>query len=272
MRESAPMSSVSTDSPVHVRFSLLIAAALAWAMAARATTVIVLRSADGTALSVAADSMRTVIGVPGAAPLSACKITRISPSLWVALAGINDPENNYYPDQIALGAGLLHRDNLDAIVEAFRERASELLPLVMERIRAGVGKEAWEKDYEGWPATQVAFFGLVNHRPVFRLMDLIARTTCAGISIYARSDRCPGKCVPRGTLAAGIGSTAAVSRFPPPLNYTGDLDAAARWLVSKEIELSPDCGCGPPIVVLHLDAAGARWVGDPGMCGQGPRN
>src|ERR1017187_4399947 len=99
MRESAPMSSVSTDSPVHVRFSLLIAAALAWAMAARATTVIVLRSADGTALSVAADSMRTVIGVPGAAPLSACKITRISPSLWVALAG------NLYLDYFTLMGG-----------------------------------------------------------------------------------------------------------------------------------------------------------------------
>ena len=134
---------VSIDSPVHVRFALLIAAVLTSAMVARSTTIVVLRSADGTALSVAADSMRTVIGVPGAGPLSACKITRISPNLWVALAGINDPEDDYYPDQIALGAGLLHRDNLDAIVEAFRERASELLPLVMERIRAGVGQEAF---------------------------------------------------------------------------------------------------------------------------------
>jgi hypothetical protein len=77
-----------------------------------------------------------------------------------------------------VGAGLLHRDNLDAIVETFRERASELAPLVMARIRAMVTKESWEKDFEGWPTTQAVFFGLVNGRPVFRLIELTAQ--CGG--------------------------------------------------------------------------------------------
>jgi hypothetical protein len=250
-----------------VRFPVFFALMLPWAPAG-ATTIVVLRSADGTSLSVASDSLRTVIGAPGEAPMGACKITRISPNLWVALAGINDPEDDYYPQEIALGAGLTHRENLDAIVEEFRNTAMELLPVVMQRVRAGVGEAAWDKDFEGWPATQAVFFGLVNHRPVFRLLDLIARTTCAGISIDSRSARCPGQCAERGTLAAGIGATTAIARFPPPPNYTGDLDAAARWLVSKEIESNSQCGCGPPIVVLHLDAAGARWVGGRGTCGQ----
>jgi len=204
--------------------------------------------------------------------VAACKITRISANFWVALAGINDPEDDFYPQQIALAAGLRHREDLDAIVEEFRERVSELLPLAVERIRAGVGEAVWERDFEAMPATQAVFFGLVNHKPVFRLLDLVPVTTCAGIAIYTRSDRCPGKCAPRGTVAAGIGATTALSRFPPPLDYTGDLDAGARWLVNMEIESNPDCGCGPPITVLHLDASGARWVGDPGVCAQARRD
>jgi hypothetical protein len=181
---------------------MLIAAALVWAAEVRATTVVVLRSADGTALSVAADSLRTAIGPPGTPAMSACKITRISPNVWVALAGVNDPGDDYYPDQIAMGAGLLHRDDLDAIVEAFRERASELVPLVMTRIRASVIQESWEKDFEGWPTTQAVFFGLVNGRPVFQLIELTAHATCSGFSVSERSGRCPGNCRTGGPLAA----------------------------------------------------------------------
>ena len=67
-------------------------------------------------------------------------------------------------------------------------------------------------------------------------------------------------------IAAAIGAVGVVSRLVPHLPNVGDPDVVAPWLVRKEIAEDPRCLCAPPVTVLHVDAAGIRWVGDPGKC------
>ena len=135
---------------------------LIWPTAITATSIVLVRSADGNSLAVASDSLWTPSKKSGIAPETHCKISRISSNFWVAIAGVSaDADDHFFPHQMAIEAGSHYPENLAAIVEDFRQRASELFPVVMEDVRAAVGEPAWERDWEGQPDLEAIFFGLV---------------------------------------------------------------------------------------------------------------
>jgi len=243
------------------RLKLKILPCILWAcVPVYATSIVVLRSADGTVVVVAADSQFTP---EKGSPLTGCKIAQIEKQYWIAIAEISaDPERRFSPYQIAIDAAAHNKNNLVAIVTEFQRKSTALLPAVIRHRRKFLGKHVFDQRYEGKPAMQAVFLGKENGVLRVVAIDFIVRTRKGrGVEIAPKRNKCPGNCAVKAPLKVFLVSHEVIDAFSPSKQDTADLDSLARKLVQEEIDNDRACNCAMPIDVLHIDSLGTHWVG-----------
>jgi hypothetical protein len=245
---------------------ILIGALPAWG-----TSVVVLRSADGSELVIAADSLFTPVtlaskGAKASKPLLGCKIAQIEKRYWLAIAQVShEPKTGFNPYQIAIDAASHNKEDLDSIVNEFQKRITLLLPSAMKTLRGVLGATEFERQYEQKIAMQAAFIGSENG--VLRLVaiDFIARTRKdSEIEVTPTRHQCPGDCPLNEPLKVFLGSHEYIDGLSVTEHRSLDLDSLAQKLVQDEIDNDSNCHCAPPIDVLHFDKKSTHWVGSPG--------
>jgi hypothetical protein len=251
----------------HTGRVMLSLALLVVVPAARATSIVLLRSGDGHSVSVGADSAFTPENGP---VLIGCKIAQIEKSYWTAVAEVSDaPRQSYHPYQFAMNAAAHHPNNLRLIVDEFVSVSQKLLPAVAIYQREKLGKESFGKMYEGKPITQVVFWGIENGLISVIGVDFVAATQATGrIHINPVVHQCPPECAASGvpSLSVYLGAHDVIDRSR--WTWQTDLDQAARDSVQREIDEDEKCRghCSPPITVLHMDLTGTKWIGGHGKC------
>ena len=241
-----------------MRFHLLSCLILLAPRAVTATSIVAIWTP--ASISVSADSKIT--DFDGRPVRNVCKIHRLG-NLYFAFAGY---ELNPKP-----GLGVA-----DTIVKTFVE--SDSFAVSLERVKSAMDESvrqalarysAADKEKLKTKLTKNGAEGVVLSVLLFEIRDGAALLGVFDINYFDKgkdsSMICPRDCHKISETVA-IGERKKASEMIDRNNPNGhDLDKWSHTLVAAEVMDSPDV-VGLPIVTLHLDWAGARWISNESGC------
>lgn len=188
------------------------------------------------------------------------------------------PKENFYPYGIALHVAT-QANSLDSVADEFTASVMQVLPSVAIDVQRDMGSERFKYRFEtiGAPLIEGLFWGLEGKELKLIIIDFNAHLVKKGgrrrdaIRVVPSLRKCPGRdCSPSNEAdVLPVGNHGFIDRFiHDDRNKVWlsrqDIDGLPRNLVQMEIENDPDCECGPPVNVLHMDTQNTYWVGEHG--------
>jgi len=204
------------------------------------------------------DSKVVALGRASSNGLTASKIVQVD-NLFFASAGLLRDEKGLFNVRETV---LKARQAGDSIYETAERFTAMIVPCLtnavgdVERASPGLFKSS-----NTWPSVEIIFFGVVHGVPVLcvRYFNLDLSFVPPKVTV-GRLD-CPGDCA-TGMTWAFAGNHTEMEKFldsnPGYLKKNGFVPTI-NVLIQKEIEAAPD-HVGPPIEILMVDKAGARWL------------
>ncbi len=255
----------SKNTKAHVLWCAVTLALLILAGAGRCggTTVIAIRGDDYVVLG--SDSMIIAMRADRNVSLPGCKVQQMNKVFFGAAGVLGGPGFNAY--EIARKASMKGADTV-AIANRFEGAARGPFTAFVQRFRRE-NPTAFSRYCNDRDCLQVAFASFDNGTPklAIRSFRVATRGELTIVAPDARMD-CPGDCVTGAEqVVLGVNSeaTSVFDRTPHFWKLRG-IVAGMDELIGTEIVAHGDA-VGPPVSILILDKAGARWMpGHQGLC------
>ena len=188
-----------------------------------------------------------------------CKIRQTGTTYYIPVNYVRDAETGYDLDKIILST---KADSIADMADHVKAAAASPLRTALVNV-LNKNPKAFKDDFGSGKAAGVAFAGIDNAVPTMVFLGFtIEGTTKTDLRIKGGEYSCPGDCR-EGHMGLFVpAQLQTLFERQHPRYWMGDpsevADSAVSFVKLAIAQKLPDVG--PPISVLVLDAAGARWL------------
>jgi hypothetical protein len=235
---------------------------------AGATTVVALKARSE--IYVGADSKVQAFHSSGSVTeFNQCKLFQADHNLFFSFGGLSGDEKGVFNVPSLVSASRLAAANISEIVSRFEQSAQRSLAAALDGTRQR--QPAFYDSVLRNREAVILFVGFENQFTTLHIRRFIPITS-ANVPVQIRTTRedCPGTCPPGSGIYAFL--PLLVSQVPLRfLNANpGYLNAhkpvqTLKKLIDMDIQANPT-NAGPPIDILHLTGAKARWIQNQDAC------
>jgi hypothetical protein len=243
--------------------SFFILAGLAWCSPARATTIVVARTA--TEIVIGADS-KVTDSYGKSLHSETCKIQQVG-TLFLAYEGLlRDKRTGFSVAEISRRALQLRPD------ASVADRVGILTGLITSalvdeliKVRSNSPDEFRQK-LEGQTFLRIVITGFDKKKPAVFVRQFRMAIFGGKMAVTVIPDDCADDCT-GDVVTRFLGETAAIDGLPDetPGFWSSGLTNGVRRLIEMQIAARPDY-VGPPIDIVRLDSRGATWIQKKPQC------